>query len=124
MAVTIPSYLLRDVFGNEHARTLLLELTGEEEPVRYSEMRRRLDLHPQQFQRALDRLEDHGLVGLSAPDDPDKPHAKRRYRVFLEPTGLGRFCTALWDRMNADFTRLAKEHEIPEERLLAHSDEA
>lgn len=119
MPVTIPGFLLRDIFGNEHARALLLYLTAEGEPMRYADSRRQLGLHPQQFQRALDRLESHGLVGLRAPDDVDKDHAERSYPVFLEATALGAFCADLWERMNADFSRLAAEREIPEEALVA-----
>lgn len=119
MSVTMPSFLLRDIFGNEHARALLLHLAEQAEPIPYSESRRRLRLHPQQFQRALDQLESHGLVGLTAPDDIDKEHAQRRYRVFLEPTALGTFCADLWERMNADYSQLAAEREIPEEALAA-----
>lgn len=117
--VTIPAALLREVFGNDDARTLLLHITQLDKPVRYSEARERLGLHPQEFQRALDRLEDYGLVGLRAPADLNKPHAKRDYYVFLEPTVLGSFAASLWERMNANFAQLAKEHNIPEDALLA-----
>ena len=119
MPVTIPGFLLRDVFGNDYTRALLLQLTAEGEPMRYADSRRRLGLHPQQFQRALDRLESHGLVGLRAPADVTKDHVERSYPVFLEPTALGVFCADLWERMNADFSKLAAEREIPQEVLVA-----
>ena len=117
--VTIPNALLRDVFGRQHTRALLLLLAGRSAPVRYSDARQELDLHPQQFQRTLDRLEELGLVGLRAPADLNKPHAKREYYVFLEATALGSFAAALWERINADFTRLARERNIPEEAVAA-----
>ena len=119
MTVTIPLSLHRNLFGNESRRSLLLALAREGAPVGYSEVRRRLALHPQQFQRSLDWLEDHGLVGLSAPADLEKSHAERSYRVYLEPTALGLFCAELGDKMNADFSRLADERNLPREVLTA-----
>lgn len=119
ITVTIPARLLKDVFANEHARGLLLLLDQAEEPVRYSDARRSLDLHPQQFQRALDRLEDLGLLGMRAPADLNKGHAERDYYVFLELTGLGEFAADLWDRIDEGFSTLAREHGIPEQALAA-----
>lgn len=117
--MTIPPVILREVFGSEHPRALLLFLASREEPIRYSQARDELGLHPQQFQRALDRLEGFGLVGLKAPADLNDPEATRTYYVFLEPTSLGAFCAALWERINEDFSSLAREHDIPEEALAA-----
>lgn len=117
--MTIPARLLRDVFANEHARGLLLLLSEADEPIRYSDARRRLELHPQQFQRALDRLEDLGLLGLKAPADLNKEHAERDYYVFLELTGLGTFAAELWDRIDQGFTSLAREHGVSEQAIAA-----
>ncbi|MGQ0535087.1 MAG: hypothetical protein ACT4PT_03340 [Methanobacteriota archaeon] len=116
--MTIPTPLLRDVFGNEHARTLLIMLTKRGQ-VRYSAARDEMGLHPQEFQRALDRLEAYGLIGFRAPADVNKPHAKREYAVFVEATALGSFCADLWERMNADFVKLAREQKISEKALVA-----
>lgn len=117
--MTIPVSLLRDIFGHEHSRELLLLVTDRGSHVRYSEARDELGLHPQQFQRALDRLEEYGLIGLRAPADLNEPDAERNYYVFLESTALGRFAATLWERMNADFSELARERNIPEEALMA-----
>lgn len=119
MFVTIPSGLLRDILGRAHPRALLLALAEGEDPVRYSEARRELEMHPQQFQRALDALEDAGLLGLQAPDDLNRHDADRDYYVFLELTSIGRFCVALWERINEDYAALRQAHGIPDEALGA-----
>lgn len=106
--VTIPPGLVRHVLGKERTLSLLTLLVDRDEPVRYSRARDALDLHPQQFQRTLDTLEEWGLVGLKAPADLNKPHAERDYYVFLELTELGRVCVELWHRINQEFDELAQ----------------
>jgi DNA-binding IclR family transcriptional regulator len=117
--VTIPPRLLRDVFGNEHALALLLHIAEARKPVRYTVARQALGMHPQQFQRALHRLEEFALVGLRAPADLNRPEAKRTYYVYLELTALGSFHAALWHQMARGYTTLAKKRGIPEELLQA-----
>lgn len=115
--VTIPVPVLRDVLGRDHPRNLLLHVAESEDPPRYSAARRNLDLHPQQFQRALDTLEENGLVGLRAPDNLNSDHADRDYHVVLELTAMGALVADLWDRMNTAFSDLAQEHGVPEGAL-------
>lgn len=119
MIVTIPVELVREVLGRDHPRHLLLHLAEAADPVRYSEARRDLGLHPQQFQRALDTLEENGLVGLEAPDDLNADDADRDYYVFLEPTGLGSLVADLWERMNQEFSALAREYGVSADALGA-----
>lgn len=98
---------------------MLLLLAQQDAPLRYSQARDEMGLYPQAFQRALDRLEQRGLVGLRAPADLNRPHAKRDYHIVLETTALGAFCASLWDRINADFTELARQRNIDESALAA-----
>lgn len=120
--VTIPSGLLREVYGRDRVRDLLL-LIKEHEGIRYSEARRALDLHPQQFQRALDRLEKHGLVGLKAPAALNNPEAERDYHVLLELTGLGDFCVDLWESMNEGYDTLLQHRDVTNQALAAAAGE-
>ncbi len=117
--MTIPILLLKEVLANDGARELLLLLENHKKPLRYSEARKMLGLHPQQFQRSLERLEDHGLVGIRAPSDLNKPHAGRTYYIFLENTALGSFAAELWQRFNTNYAQLAKEHNLPENVIAA-----
>lgn len=88
---------LREVYAQEHARPILMLLAESPRPVPYSIVRRKLDIHPQKFQRALERLERLALVGriLEAP----KAGTPNAYTVFLEPTATGRHITKLWHEM-------------------------
>lgn len=120
--VTIPSGLLREVYGRDRVRDLLL-LIKHHEGIRYSEARRTLDLHPQQFQRALDRLETRGLVGMKAPAALNNPDAKRDYHVVLELTGLGEFCADLWESMNEGYDALLQHRDVSGQALAAAAGE-
>lgn len=110
--VTIPRDLVRGVFARKHVHRLLLLLADRDEPVRYSEARDALELHPQQFQRAVEGLERFGLLRIRAPADLNKPHAERTYYVHLELTVLGEFCAELWDRFEADYDALVEEWDM------------
>lgn len=101
MAVTIPDALLRGVLGNPHARGLLELLAGREEPIRYSEARDALGLHPEAFQRALGRLETFALVQMRAPEQAGRKPAS----VHLEASSRGRKLAKAWQRMQAEYAR-------------------
>lgn len=112
----IPSPLL-EVFADESAKSLLLLLAAEKKPVRYSEARERLKLHPQTFQRALDRLKDFALVQVRTPRETEKPHAERAYVVHLEISILGEFAADLWRQINQDLNELMAKRNLPEDAL-------
>jgi len=57
-----------------------------------------------------------GILGPRAPADLTKPHAKRDSFVFLEANVLGSFAPGLWERMNAAYTPLPKERNLPRTR--------
>lgn len=100
--------LLRDVFGSDPARDLLLLLAHEERPIRYSEARRRLQVHPQAFQRALETLEEYALLGLRV--DPAAPPVSTRQPVLLEATGSARFLADVWGRWSRQYEAAARDH--------------
>lgn len=97
MAVTIPEVLVRGVLGNAHARSLLELLTDRDDPIRYSEARETLSLHPEAFQRALTRLETFALVQIRAPSEEGA--ASRRPVVLLEASRRGRKLAEAWRRL-------------------------
>lgn len=111
----LPVRLHRDVFGNEAARDLLLLLVEERAPVRYSEARRRLDAHPQTFQRALETLEQYALVGLRV-ETPDASGSARQ-PVVLEATATARFLGDVWARWTRDYDAAARKHAAAAEAL-------
>lgn len=115
--VTIPRGVLRDVLAHDRARELLLLLARQEGPLRYSRAREALGLRPSEFQRALNRLERHALVGFRAPADLSRPRAERAYVVLLELTAAGEFFAQLWARMEKLSSNLARRHGLDEEAL-------
>lgn len=111
---TIPAEVVRDVFGHRDTRALLLHLHDRDEPQRYSDARKDLDIHPQQFERSLKRLEHHGLVGRILGDEAD---AAGRRPVYLETTAGGRFWAEHWHRFEAEVTADAARADDPESLL-------
>lgn len=85
-----------DVFANSDARALLVLLAASAEPLQYSRVREQLGVHPQAFQRSLERLEHHGFVGRILKGAPNN----LGYRsCFLEATATGR----LWAKRAQQF---------------------
>lgn len=102
----LPGRLLRDVFGHDAVRDLLLLLAREGHPLRYSEARRRLQAHPQTFQRAVETLEEYALLGLRV--DAAAPPASTRQPVLLEATGTARFLADVWARWTRQYEAAAR----------------
>lgn len=108
----LPGFILRDVFGHEPTRNLLLHLKEFERSVAYTEVREGLDEHPEAFHRSVQKLEHHGLLGRRAVSPADRVEAGRSYRIFLELTGLGRFYAELWHEFEKKAETLAKAHHL------------
>lgn len=118
MTTTIPEQFLQ-VLAHPQERSLLLLLAKQREPIRYSEARRQLEFDPMTFQRALESLEDSGLVLTRAPATrPKEPSGKRRNVVFLELSDLGRFLSAYWPSINREFEKMAKASNMEEVLLM------
>lgn len=112
MTKGIPPVFL-EILQQEPTRELLVLLGGQPDAIRYSEARRRLGMHPQAFQRALEELEELGLLVLRAPaDHPGQARDGRRQVVFLETTRLGRFLARQWAEMSASFEKRAREERM------------
>lgn len=108
---SLPAGLVRNVFGDAATRGILLFLARMEAPWRYSAVREELDVHPQKFQRSLERLEHHALVGR-IPDGP--PDAAGRRVTLLEPTALGRFWAEQWSAFQEQVERAAEARGFPQ----------
>lgn len=106
--------MVREVFGHADTRALLLFLETQDEPCRYSHVRKELGIHPQQFQRSVERLEHHGMVGRILRGEPD---AAGRRAVFLEATAGGRFWADHWRRFERDVEEDAAQAADPETLL-------
>lgn len=78
--------LMGDVYASDSARLLMELLAKANEPVRYSEARRRVGAHPQDFQRSVELLESLALMGRRL----QSTRANDRYRVLLEATPTGK----------------------------------
>lgn len=111
----IRAEVVRDVFGHADTRAILLFLDGETEPQRYSHVRKELGIHPQQFQRSVESLEHHGLVGRILRGEPD---AAGRRAVFLETTAGGHFWAEHWRDFERSIEQDAAKASDPE-RLLS-----
>jgi hypothetical protein len=111
----VPAPLIKNVFGNEHARALLLLLEGSRTPIRYSHAREQLDLQPEEFRRALKALQDFSMVQYRAPRISDAP----KNAVFIELSIMGRLFADLWRDMNNGLAKLMAERHIPSDALDA-----
>lgn len=101
---------MRDVLAVRDTRRILLRLCEASEPVRYSTLRRDLDIHAQAFQRSLDKLEHHGMVGRRLRG---KPNNLGHRNVYLEATGIGHFWAKRWMDWQAATAKAAKAQRIP-----------
>lgn len=107
--------LVRDVFAREHPDSLLHLLSAAEEPLLYTQARDALRLRPEEFKRALGRLERWGLVQLRVVPRRERPDDRRRVRVEL--TALGRAASHLHDEMDASWLRIAEQEGLAPEAL-------
>lgn len=85
--------IVREVLSDRYAWTVLEALAAEEEEIQYSELRKRLDMHPQNFKQALERLDRYAMLGRSLRGEPNN---LGRRPVFLEATAVGRFWSEHW----------------------------
>lgn len=111
---SIQAEVVREVFGHADTRSLLLFLDDQEEACRYSHVRKELGIHPQQFQRSVERLEHHGMVGRILRGEPD---AAGRRAVFLEATAGGHFWADHWRRFEREVKEDAAQVANPEDLL-------
>ena len=109
MSAQVPAPIIKHVFGSESARRLLLLLEESAAPVRYSHARQTLNMHPEEFRRALKALQDFSMVQYRAPRVGDEA----KNAVFLEVSILGRLFAALWREMNNDLAKLMAERHLP-----------
>jgi DNA-binding transcriptional ArsR family regulator len=112
MAFQVPQAVM-EVLADEKARDLLRAIAHSEEPIRYSQVREQLGMHPQEFQRALERREDYALVLGRAP------RLEGRRMVLLEATTLGRLVADYWERLGPLFERRAQQMGISRGSLAA-----
>jgi predicted ArsR family transcriptional regulator len=104
----LPTPIFREVFGSENARRLLLLLVSRGEPVRYSQARDALSMHPQAFQRAMETLEEYALIGFRAP----KENGSGKNRVYLEATHTAQFLADLWETWDRAYSRAAQKDDL------------
>lgn len=110
-APQVPAPLL-EVLADENSRQVLLKIAYHG-PTRWSAVRDDLAMHPQTYQRTLDKLHDRALIRSRArADDPEAPRKGRRQVVELEATKLGAFLVAVWEALSQDAIRLARENNI------------
>ncbi len=100
---------MRDVFGNPRTITILMRLGDTKAPIRYSDLRKELGQHPQEFQRSIDRLQHHALIGYRSGGEVPAAAGKRSFITLIELTGLGRAYVAY----ARTFTRVAEKYDIP-----------
>lgn len=110
----VPTGWMHDVYGNPHARSLL-EVLGHKGILRYSEARAAVDLRPPEFQRALEKLERHGLIQYRAPAET----GTSRQAVYIELSRLGLVAFALETRLDRQIERVFAEQQIPKEAAEA-----
>ncbi|MHB8586708.1 MAG: hypothetical protein ACYDDF_12855 [Thermoplasmatota archaeon] len=119
----MPQWILQ-VIANPPQNALLRVLAEAGHPLRYSEARRAIDAHPQEFQRALRALENRALVVLRAPVRPDdrrKPRGERRHVVFLELSVLGDLVADLSTEFGKAFQGVTQAHHVPPALLVSPS---
>lgn len=108
-APRLPSGWMRDVYGNEDARGLM-DLVGAKGPTRYADARRNMGLRPAEFQRAIEKLERHGLLQVRAPTPAGGPG---RQVVFLELSGLGRIAHDVGKTIDASLGKVLEAQGVP-----------
>lgn len=102
--------VMREVLAVKDTRRILLALCEAEEPVRYSAVRRDLELHAQAFKRSLDKLEHHAMIGRRLRGEPNNLGHRE---VYLEATGIGHFWAQRWGDWQTDTAKAAKAQHIP-----------
>lgn len=85
--------IVRHVLSDRHAWGVLEALADRSDEVRYSDLRRSLDMHPETFRQALEVLDRYALVGRILRGEPNN---LGRRPVFLEATAGGRFWAEHW----------------------------
>lgn len=89
--------LMGEVYAWDSARLLMELLAKSETPIRYSEARRRISAHPQDFQRSVELLESWALMGRRL----EPTRVKDKYRVLLEVTPTGKRVVDLFRSLEA-----------------------
>jgi hypothetical protein len=113
MAEALPVSLVSEVLFREHPARLLQYLVGKGSAVRYSEARKEVDLRPQEFQRALEVLENHGLVEEKAVPKQQRPANDQRAIVLLEATLLGRIAKSFEEHLPDAWTAALEANDVP-----------
>jgi len=103
------SILLKEVYGSDAARDLLLLVTQAKGPVGYSVARRRLAQHAQTFERAVRTLERLALIGRRM----EKTSITGQYSVSFEPTATGRSLVAFFHEVESDASKHLKGVVLP-----------
>lgn len=113
--IGIPASVYREVLGDERARAALAHLRSQG-PAPYSvvrdALRTALDIHDEQFERLVHRLEDEALVGRRASKPTPEERKQHRYRVLLELTALGEYVADLIPRLDEVASQVAREHQF------------
>lgn len=103
--------ILAEVYGQDTSRLLIELLAAESQPMRYAEARRRINAHPQKFQRSVESLESLALIGRVL-----NPIGANRYHVSLEATPTGKRAKDIFDVLENSLHKagkLATEIEFP-----------
>lgn len=108
--VTLPAGVVRDVFAKQHPDRLLHLLAETDEPLLYTHAREGLDLHAEQFARALRSLEKWGLVQLRVVPKRERPDGRRRVQIQL--TALGRAVVRLHGAVDREWQKIAREESL------------
>lgn len=108
MAVQLAT-LMKEVYGSDAARDILLLVAQGKSPVGYSVARRRLSQHAQTFERAVQTLERLALIGRRM----EKTSVKGQYSVLFEPTATGRDLVAFFQEVESDASKRLKDVVLP-----------